>query len=720
MAVNLGEGYIQILAKTDKFAEELESGTAPGLTAAEDEAAASGGRSGERFSQEVSKGASKGSSSLKGMLTNLGIPSALLGGWGAMGVAVAGVGAVAFDLGKKMQSADAQIAVSSGSSVKAAQAIGNAMLDTAGKSEFSGQTMAVAYASVAGQLKATEGAALSKGQAMTVMNAADTLATAQQISLGDATKSLSDIMTAYQLPVGQAANATNVMFNTSNMTGQSVDALDKTFTKIHGTLGVNAPSLKDTAGLLLDLQNNGEKGRQALTGLSSGLTAMVNPTTAQAKAMFGLGINLKDAQGNFIGIGPAMDELSNKLAVGTNAQDLQAASSVFGAKAAAQLLPTIMAASGGFDHATDSVSKHGAAQAAAAIQTHTLKSEFDTLKATAVDYGTKLGVIVVPAVSSLLRGVMILLPILITLAHWVVDLGMDFVHAGQFIADHKALLVAVGTAVATILIPVLATLAVSLGTAAASFVAEGVAAAAAWIATLGPIALIIAAIAAVAAGVYEVISHWSVIEAFFKKLLDDVVGFFTDHWKLILDILLGPIAIIATNWGKIEGFFQNIWDDVTKDVSKFVDGIVKFFEGLPDRILKALGNIGGKIGGAIQSGLHSIPVIGSFLAEGGQANIGQPYIVGEKGPELFVPGISGTVIPNSQLTSAMQQSGSMADLQKAGGATGSAATGVATQPMTSPLGGSTFGDVNFNMMGGSAQDAMTEFAWFLRTAPVRG
>lgn len=38
-----------------------------------------------------------------------------------------------------------------------------------------------------------------------------------------------------------------------------------------------------------------------------------------------------------------------------------------------------------------------------------------------------------------------------------------------------------------------------------------------------------------------------------------------------------------------------------------------------------------------------------FLAEGGPARKGQPYVVGEEGPELFVPDQSGTVVPNDQM-----------------------------------------------------------------------
>ena len=37
------------------------------------------------------------------------------------------------------------------------------------------------------------------------------------------------------------------------------------------------------------------------------------------------------------------------------------------------------------------------------------------------------------------------------------------------------------------------------------------------------------------------------------------------------------------------------------------------------------------------------------LAMGGQAIAGTPYVVGERGPELFLPFTSGTVIPNNRI-----------------------------------------------------------------------
>jgi len=48
--------------------------------------------------------------------------------------------------------------------------------------------------------------------------------------------------------------------------------------------------------------------------------------------------------------------------------------------------------------------------------------------------------------------------------------------------------------------------------------------------------------------------------------------------------------------------------------------------------------------------------IGGYLAEGGPANANTAYVVGERGPELFVPRSSGTVIPNNQINNMMGSS----------------------------------------------------------------
>jgi len=65
-------------------------------------------------------------------------------------------------------------------------------------------------------------------------------------------------------------------------------------------------------------------------------------------------------------------------------------------------------------------------------------------------------------------------------------------------------------------------------------------------------------------------------------------------------------------------------------------------------------NVRNLIGGLFGGGSTGGNVVGNLfksifgLADGGHAQANKPYVVGEEGPELFVPKGSGTVIPNGQ------------------------------------------------------------------------
>ena len=55
------------------------------------------------------------------------------------------------------------------------------------------------------------------------------------------------------------------------------------------------------------------------------------------------------------------------------------------------------------------------------------------------------------------------------------------------------------------------------------------------------------------------------------------------------------------------------------------------------------------LGGAIKTGIGSIISGVTGKAGGGSVSGGKPFLVGEKGTELFVPGRSGTIVPNNAL-----------------------------------------------------------------------
>lgn len=88
-----------------------------------------------------------------------------------------------------------------------------------------------------------------------------------------------------------------------------------------------------------------------------------------------------------------------------------------------------------------------------------------------------------------------------------------------------------------------------------------------------------------------------------------------------------------------------------KDMARsIISDLIRIF--IQKQITGALGNAFGSFFGAgVGTSAGGYTSGGSFsgLAKGGTATGGRPYMVGEKGPELFVPGRTGTVVPNNQM-----------------------------------------------------------------------
>ena len=104
------------------------------------------------------------------------------------------------------------------------------------------------------------------------------------------------------------------------------------------------------------------------------------------------------------------------------------------------------------------------------------------------------------------------------------------------------------------------------------------------------------------------------------------------------------------------GIVDSILDAVegTKSLGESLAGVLKQMARmiLQQQLMNALSgfNLFGGGGGA-GGGFGVTPKTAGmkFFANGGQPPVGRPSIVGERGPELFVPSRAGTIIPNNQL-----------------------------------------------------------------------
>ena len=111
-------------------------------------------------------------------------------------------------------------------------------------------------------------------------------------------------------------------------------------------------------------------------------------------------------------------------------------------------------------------------------------------------------------------------------------------------------------------------------------------------------------------------------------------------------------AQVVKNTEKLIDPFKQLSDIIQVDIGNGIKGLIQGTETLNNALRNVLnkladaalnmaifGNIGG---GSITGGL-----LGAiFKADGGPVKGGGSYIVGERGPELFTPGVSGNITPN--------------------------------------------------------------------------
>ena len=109
---------------------------------------------------------------------------------------------------------------------------------------------------------------------------------------------------------------------------------------------------------------------------------------------------------------------------------------------------------------------------------------------------------------------------------------------------------------------------------------------------------------------------------------------------------------------EIESSIKNNLRDAITGAKSFGEAMSNVLNRIRDKILdaqidKLLGQFGenfgkGKDGGKGLGGFLG-GILGGLFADGGRPPAGKASIVGERGPELFVPKVAGTIIPNNQL-----------------------------------------------------------------------
>lgn len=127
---------------------------------------------------------------------------------------------------------------------------------------------------------------------------------------------------------------------------------------------------------------------------------------------------------------------------------------------------------------------------------------------------------------------------------------------------------------------------------------------------------------------------WGVV----GPILSDVVNLGLDA---ITDAVNGLKSAWDTVWGGLKTAVQDAWDAIKPIISKI--------SGAMSDVTGALGDVTGFLGSMLGIGGGSSP---AKRATGGPVAMGQSYIVGEQGPELFTPGATGQITNAQNLAAA--------------------------------------------------------------------
>ena len=132
------------------------------------------------------------------------------------------------------------------------------------------------------------------------------------------------------------------------------------------------------------------------------------------------------------------------------------------------------------------------------------------------------------------------------------------------------------------------------------------------------------------------------------KSVGDLVSDNTDFFKLLGAGLTAFLVIVKP----VASFIGSTFKLAFSGISVIIDGISGAIQGLVGAVNLIISGINGLIGAynIVNNivGGKDLPKIPK-LAKGGTVRANSPYIVGEVGPELFVPSSGGRIVPNNKL-----------------------------------------------------------------------
>lgn len=382
-------------------------------------------------------------------------------------------------------------------------------------------------------------------------------------------------MSGFGLQAQDMAHIADVLASAANASAISITDIGYSLKYVAPVAKTAGVSLEEVSAALAILGNAGIKAEQAGTTLRMALIRLADPPKEAAEMLKQLGVQITDANGKMLPFQQIIAQLHEKFSGLSQAQKIQAASTIFGAEAMSGMLALIEAGPEKLGAlTTEFQNSSGAAQQMADTMTNNLAGAWEEFKGALESALITIGTALTPAIQAIVAQLQ-------GLIEWFNQLPAPI---QQVIAVGAALGAAL-TLLGGIFLIFVGNIMQALAAAQALGITLG-ALKTVLAAFAGPVGIAIAAITALAGIALVVVKNWEPIKEFFIGLWEGikttiinaanaVLDFLRQWGPLILAAVTGPIGLlvyaVATHWEQIKQATSAAWDAIK-------NGVVAAFE----------------------------------------------------------------------------------------------------------------------------------------------
>lgn len=298
--------------------------------------------------------------------------------------ALGGAAAYAIKVGSDFEAGMSEVGSISGAASDELEKLSDKAKEMGAKTKFSATEAAsgLKYMAMAGwktddMLNGLEG----------VMN----LAAASGEDLATTSDIVTDALTAFGLSASDSTHFADVLAQASSNANTNVSMMGATFKYVAPVAGAMGYSIEDCATAIGLMANSGIKAGAAGTSLRAILSKMAKPTDDARAAMESLGLSLTDSSGNMKTLDEVMGDLRKGFSGLSEAEQIEAATTIAGQEAMSGLLAIVNASDDDFNKLKDAIYNcNGAAESMATVMQDNLQGNITLLKSAAESLGVSI------------------------------------------------------------------------------------------------------------------------------------------------------------------------------------------------------------------------------------------------------------------------------------------------------------------------------------------